>query len=76
MKKFFVFLIAVLLVFSINGYSQDKTKRTPQSSKIEQARKGNVKAGIKPKKSKSKRKMQRPKLKPRSHKKTGNELKL
>jgi hypothetical protein len=76
MKKTVVLMITIFLVFSINCFSQDKTHKTVQSAKIEQPKKGNAKAGRKPRKSKSKKMIHKSGPKRRSQKKTGNEIKL
>lgn len=55
MKKIVIFLVAALLVFSVSSFSPDKPHKKTQSAKIEQGRKKNTKAGIKPRKSRSRK---------------------
>jgi hypothetical protein len=76
MKKIVVLIMSIFLVFSINGFSQNKTHKTVQSAKTEQPKKGKAKNGYKPKKSKSKKRIHKPRSKRYSQKKAGNGIKL
>lgn len=76
MKKIIVLMMAIFLVFSINSFSQDKAHKTVQSGKTEQPKKGNTKAGRKPRKPVSKKITHKSVPKRHSKKKTGNAIKL
>jgi hypothetical protein len=76
MKKIVILMMAIFLVFSINGFSQDKTHKTVQSAKTEQPKKGNAKTGRKPKKSAPKKKIHKSVPKRQSKKKAGSPIKL
>jgi hypothetical protein len=76
MKKFVVLMMTIFLVFSVNGFSQDKTHKTVQSAKIEQPKKGNIKTGRKPKKVEPKKRIHKSGPKRHNQKKAGNGIKL
>jgi hypothetical protein len=76
MKKIVVLMMAIFLVFSFNCFSQDKTHKTVQSAKTEQPKKGNAKAGHKPKKSVPKKRSHKSRPKRHSQNKAGNGIKL
>ena len=77
MKKIIVLMMAISLIFSINGFSQDKTNKTVQSGKTEQPGRKNAKNGRQPRKSVSNKKIQKPHtVKRTSKKQTGNSIKL
>lgn len=76
MKKIIVLMMAIFLVFSINGFSQDKTHKTVQKGKTEQPKKGNAKTGRTPRKSVSKKKVHKSGPTRHSQKKSGNAVKL
>lgn len=71
MKKIIILMLAIFLVFSFNGFSQDKTHKTVQKAKTEQSRKGNAKAGHKPKKKVSRKKVHKSGPKKHSQSKVG-----
>jgi hypothetical protein len=76
MKKIIVLMMAIFLVFSINGFSQDKPHKTVQSGKTEQSKKGTAKTGKQPRKSVSKKKIHKSVPKRQSKKKSGTAIKL
>jgi hypothetical protein len=76
MKKFVVLLMTIFLVFSINGFSQDKTHKKVQSAKIERSKKGNTKTGRKPKKVEPKKRIHKSGLKRHNQKKAGHGITL
>ena len=76
MKKFVVLMMAIFLVFSINGFSRDRTHKTVQSTKIEQSQKRNAKAGRKSKKAEPKKRIHKSGIKRYNQKKTGTGIKL
>jgi len=76
MKKTIVLVMAIFLIFSINGFSQDKTHKTVQSAKAVQPKKGNAKTGHKPKKSASKKNIHKSGTKRHSQKKKGIAIKV
>ena len=57
MKKIVVLTMAIFLIFSINGFSQNRSHNTVLSAITEQSPKRNAKSGRKPRKSVSKKKV-------------------
>jgi hypothetical protein len=70
-------MMAIFLVFSINGFSQGKPHKTVQSAKTEQPKKGTSKTGRTPRKPVVKKKVvHKPAPKRVSVKKTGHSVKV
>ena len=76
MKKIIVLMMAVFLVFSFNGYSQNKTHKTVKSAKTEQPKKGNAKTRRTPRKSVSRNKIHKAGTNRHSKTKSGNAIKV
>ena len=69
-------MIAIFLIFSINGFSQDKTHKKAQSGKIEQPKNGKSRTKPAPNKSVSKKKVHKPAPKKHTVKKSGKAVKV
>ena len=76
MKKIIVFMVTGLLVFSINSFSIDKSPGKPPKAKTEHVRKKHVKGKIKPRRSRSRRELHKPKLKHQARRTTNKALVL
>ena len=76
MKKIVVLMMAILLGFSINGFSQGKPHKSVQSAKTEQPKKGTSKTGRTPRKTVSRKKVHKPTAKHQAPKKTGRSVKV
>jgi hypothetical protein len=76
MKKSIALLMAFLLVFSINGFSQTKSHKKVQSAKTEQHSKNSGKSRHKPPKAKHGKKIHKSKSKRPSQTKTGKAIRL
>jgi hypothetical protein len=76
MKKIIVLMMAIFLVFSINGFSQGQPHKTVQSAKTEQPKKGTSKTGRTPRKPVTKKKVHKPAPKHSTPKKTGHSVKV
>ena len=76
MKKIVILVIAIFLVFSINGFSQNRSHNTILSSMTEHSAKRNTKTGRKPRKSVSKKKIHKSGPKRHSHQAQGSGINL
>ena len=76
MKKIIVLMVAIFLIFSINGFSQDKTHKKVQSGKIEQPKNGKHITKRAPGKSGSKKRVHKSAPKKHIQKKSGQTVKL
>jgi hypothetical protein len=76
MKKFVILMMAIFLVFSINGFSQGKPHKNVQSGKTEQPKKGSGKTGRTPKKPVTKKPVHKPPPKHKAPKKSGHTVKV
>jgi hypothetical protein len=75
MKKVIVLILAIFLIFSINGFSQNQPCKTSLGVMAEQSPKGN-KTGHKPRKSVHKKKIHKSGPKRHHQKKTGSGIEL
>jgi hypothetical protein len=76
MKKILVLMISIFLIFSINGFSQDKHHKKAQSGKIEQPKNGKHRTKPAPGKSVSKKTVHKPTPKGHGPKKSGKAVKV
>jgi hypothetical protein len=72
MKKVICLIMAFILIFSIDGFSLDKQKKTPKNRKVEMTNKKIARYGLKPLSKKSQKRMQKLRIKNHNQKKTNN----